>query len=133
MARFLQAVLDGTIDMRRASDEDIVALMIAHELPALSGDKVQTSVDAYDYLLRLRMDRVKAAAVEEHKKAVVVAQEALAALQATTAAAMWLADLAEFEKAWIKMRAEREAALAGKAKPGGKLGGKILIRPKAKA
>jgi DNA topoisomerase II len=132
-ARFLQAVLDGTIDMRRASDEDIVALMIAHELPALSGDKVQTNVDAYDYLLRLRMDRVKAAAVEEHKKAVVVAQEALAALQATTAAAMWLADLADFEKAWVKMRAEREAALAGKAKPGGKLAGKGVLRPKVKA
>ena len=116
-ARFLQAVLDGTIDMRRASDEDIVALMIAHDLPALSGDKAKTNVDAYDYLLRLRMDRVKASAVEEHKRAVVAAQAALAALEATTAGAMWLSDLAEFEGAWKKMRAEREAALEGKAKP----------------
>ena len=116
-ARFLQAVLDGTIDMRRASDEDIVAAMIAHELPALSADKAATNVDAYDYLLRLRMDRVKASAVEEHQKAVVAAQAALAALEATTAAAMWLSDLAEFESAWKKMRAEREAALEGKAKP----------------
>jgi DNA topoisomerase-2 len=116
-ARFLQAVLDGTIDMRRASDEDIVALMIAHELPALSGDKVATNVDAYDYLLRLRMDRVKASAVEEHKKAVIAAQAALAALEATTSQAMWLADLADFESAWKKMRVEREAALEGKAKP----------------
>jgi hypothetical protein len=29
---------------------------------------------------------------------------------------MWLADLAEFEAAWKKMRTEREAALEGKAK-----------------
>ena len=116
-ARFLQAVLDGTIDMRRASDEDIVALMIAHDLPALSGDKVQTNVDSYDYLLRLRMDRVKAAAVEDHQKAVVVAKAALEALEATTAGAMWLSDLDDFESAWKKMRAEREAALAGKTKP----------------
>jgi DNA topoisomerase-2 len=131
-ARFLQAVLDGTIDMRRASDEDIVAAMIAHELPALSGDKIATNVDAYDYLLRLRMDRVKAAAVEEHKKAVVVAQEALAALEATTAAAMWLSDLAAFEAAWVKMRAEREAALAGKPKSSAKAGAKSFkIKPKA--
>ena len=131
-ARFLQAVLDGTIDMRRASDEDIVAAMIAHELPALSGDKVVTNVDAYDYLLRLRMDRVKAAAVEEHKKAVVAAQEALAALEATTASSMWLSDLEDFELAWKKMRAEREAALAGKAKPSTKLAGKVFkIKPKA--
>lgn len=127
-ARFLQAVLDGTIDMRRASDEDIVALMIAHELPALSGDKVAANVDAYDYLLRLRMDRVKAAAVEEHQKAVVAAKAALAALEATTAQAMWLSDLGEFETAWKKMRAEREAALEGKTKP------KFLkLKSKAKA
>jgi DNA topoisomerase-2 len=113
-ARFLQAVIDGTIDLRRASDEDIVAAMIAHDLPALSGGK--TSVDAYEYLLRLRMDRVKAAAVEEHQRAVVVAKAALAALEATTAASMWLSDLGEFEAAWKKMRVERETALEGKKK-----------------
>jgi DNA topoisomerase-2 len=127
-ARFLQAVLDGTIDMRRASDEDIVAALIAHDLPALSGNMVQTNIDAYDYLLRLRMDRVKAAAVEEHKRAVVAAQVALAALEATTAGAMWLADLAEFELAWKKMRAERETALEGKPKA------KVFkTKPKSKA
>ena len=119
-ARFLQAVLDGTIDMRRASDEDIVAAMIAHELPALSGAADTMAIESYDYLLRLRMDRVKAAAVEEHQKAVVVARAALAALEATTAEAMWLADLGDFEAAWLKMRGDREAALAGKAKPAGK-------------
>jgi DNA topoisomerase-2 len=129
-ARFLQAVLDGTIDMRRASDEDIVAALIAHDLPALSGDKVVTNVDAYDYLLRLRMDRVKAAAVEDHQRAVATAQEALAALEATTAAAMWLADLGEFEGAWKKMRAEREAALEGK---GRKVTKAFKPKPKAKA
>ena len=129
-ARFLQAVLDGTIDLRRASDEDIVVAMIAHELPALSGDKVAMNVDGYDYLLRLRMDRVKAAAVEEHQRAVVVAKAALAALEGTTAAAMWLSDLADFEAAWKKMRAEREAALEGKGKKAVKV---FKPKPKPKA
>jgi len=125
-ARFLQAVLDGTIDLRRASDEDIVAAMIAHELPALSGDKVATNVDAYEYLLRLRMDRVKAAAVEDHQKAVVAAKKALDELEATTATAMWLSDLHDFELTWKNMRAEREAALEGK-------GRKVLKKMKVKA
>jgi hypothetical protein len=128
-ARFLQAVLDGTIDMRRASDEDIVAALIAHELPALSGNRSATNVDAYDYLLRLRMDRVKAAAVEEHQRAVVAAKAALAALEATTASAMWLSDLGDFEAAWKKMRAEREAALEGK----GRKVKAFKVKPKAKA
>jgi len=115
-ARFLQAVLDGTIDLRRASDQDIVAAMIAHDLPAISADKVLTNVDAYDYLLRLRMDRVKAAAVEEHQRAVLTAKKALGELEGTTANAMWLSDLEDFEAAWKKMRTEREAALEGKGR-----------------
>jgi hypothetical protein len=81
-------------------------------------------VECYDYLLRLRMDRVKAAAVEEHQRAVVTAKTALAALEATTAAAMWLEDLGQFETAWKKMRAEREAALEGK--------GRKVVKAKAK-
>jgi DNA topoisomerase-2 len=128
-ARFLQAVIDGTIDMRRASDEDIVAAMIAHELPALSADRVSTNVDAYDYLLRLRMDRVKAAAVEDHQRAVIAAKAALVALESTTASAMWLSDLSNFDTAWKKMRAEREAALEGK----GRKVKAFKPKPKAKA
>jgi hypothetical protein len=112
-ARFLQAVLDGTIDLRRASDEDILAAMIAHDLPPMSKDEVATDIDSYDYLLRLRMDRVKASAIEEQQKAVATAKVALEALEATTSRARWLTDLEAFSKAWTTMRAEREAALAG--------------------
>ena len=118
-ARFLAAVLAGTIDLRRAEDEDIVAAMIAHELPGLSGDKNPTKVDSYDYLLRLRMDRVKAAAVAEQEKMVAVARASVAELEATTAAAMWLSDLEGFMSVWGKMRGEREAALANGGKRGG--------------
>jgi DNA topoisomerase-2 len=115
-ARFLAAVIAGTIDLRRASDEDIVAAMVAHELPPLSGAAQVTSVDSYEYLLRLRMDRVKAAAVEEQQRAVAVARAAVAELEATTAQQLWLRDLAEFVGAWKKVRAEREAALAAKGR-----------------
>lgn len=137
-ARFLAAVLAGTIDLRRAEDVDIVAAMMAHELPALSGDRAAESVDSYEYLLRLRMDRVKAAAVVEQEKAVAVARAALAELEGTAAATLWLRDLEEFLASWCKMRSEREAALAGggarrKAAAGGKATAvkKATIKPKA--
>jgi DNA topoisomerase-2 len=115
-ARFLRAVLEGSIDLRRATDEAIVATMKAHELPALSGPDAE-SVDSYEYLLRLRMDRVKASAVDDQEKAVAVARAAVAALEGTTAGAMWLKDLEEFVGAWEAMRAEREALLSGVAAP----------------
>jgi hypothetical protein len=75
------------------------------------------------------MDRVKASAVEEHQRAVVAAKAALAALEATTAAAMWLSDLDDFETAWKKMRVEREAALEGK----GRKVKAFKVKPKTKA
>ena len=137
-ARFLAAVLAGTIDLRRAEDDDIVAAMIAHELPGLSGDGDSKKVESYEYLLRLRMDRVKAAAVQEQEKAVEVARAAVAELEGTTAAAMWLRDLDGFAATWSKMRAEREAALAsggkrGKKKEAGGAAGPKTFRMKPKA
>jgi DNA topoisomerase-2 len=111
-ARFLRAVLEGTIELRRATDESIVAMMKSHSLPPLSGSGDVESVDSYEYLLRLRIDRVKAAAIQEAEEMVARAKEAVAELEATTASALWLQDLSEFEGAWNTMRSEREYALA---------------------
>ena len=110
-ARFLRAVLEGSIDLRRATDEAIVATMKSHTLPPLSGMKDVESVDSYEYLLRLRMDRVKASAIAEAEDHVAKASAAVAALEKTTAATMWLSDLDEFEKAWTSMRDHTEALL----------------------
>jgi uncharacterized protein YcbX len=64
------------------------------------------------------MDRVKASAVEDAEKAVVVSRETVERLQATTAAQMWLADLEEFEVALTKMGEVRAAACStGKRLP----------------
>jgi DNA topoisomerase-2 len=45
-ARFIKAVLEGTMELRRASDEEIVAAMKKHVLPALSGKKDVDDVDS---------------------------------------------------------------------------------------
>jgi len=128
-ARFIKAVLEGTMELRRASDEDIVAAMKKHALPALSGAKDVELVDSYDYLLRLRMDRVKASAVADAEALVVKARAVVAELEATKATQMWLRDLGEFEVAWGKMREEREAALAnGGAAPKKKKGIKVVAK-----
>ena len=108
-ARFIRAVLAGTIELRRASDSDIIEMMKKHDLPELSPKK-DDSVDGWDYLLRLRMDRVKASAVVDAEEAVANAQAAVTALQGTTAAQMWLSDLEEFEVVYEKMGVARAAA-----------------------
>jgi DNA topoisomerase-2 len=122
-ARFIKAVLAGTMELRRATDSEIVAAMKAHELPALSvkdsKGAADACVDGWEYLLRLRMDRVKASAVEDAEKAVMVATEAVAKLQATTAAQLWLADLEEFEVVLEKMGVARAAACSTGKRPSG--------------
>ena len=120
-ARFIRAVLEGSLDLRRATDTQIVEAMVKHSLPALSASaatgasaaKAAGSVDGYDYLLRLRMDRVKATAVEDAEAQVVAARKSVAELGATTAGQLWLNDLTDFETAWEKMVKVRIAASTG--------------------
>lgn len=112
-ARFLRAVLEGEIELRRATDEEIVSSMILHSLPPLSDPEHPDTVDAYEYLLRLRMDRVKASAIEEAEKAVLAARMAYETLRDTTASALWLEDLDDFETAWSFMETNRSHASSG--------------------
>jgi len=104
-ARFIRAVLEGSLELRRATDEQLVAALKSHSLPALSGSA--DSVDGYDYLLRLRMDRVKANAIVEAEESVAKAKGAVEALENTTASALWLKDLDDFEAGWITMLKNR--------------------------
>ena len=109
-ARFLKAILEGSLELRGASDDEIVSGMQMNDLPPLSNPEQPDNVDSYDYLLRLRMDRVKASAVEDAERAVLAARMAYEALRDTTASALWLSDLNEFEEAWSSMEAHRHAA-----------------------
>ncbi len=61
---------------------------------------------------------MKASAVEDAEKAVLIARATVAKLEATTAAQLWLADLEEFEVALTKMGEVRAAACStGKRLP----------------
>jgi len=130
-ARFLRAVLEGSIELRRATDESIVEMMKSHALPPLSGSLNVEDVESYEYLLKLRIDRVKAAAIEDAEEMVARAKAAVAELEATTAAALWLGELGEFEAAWDRMRTEREYARANGGAAAPKAKKKIRIAAKA--
>lgn len=111
-ARFLKAILDGSMELRGASDEEIVSGMIMLELPPLSNPEKPDDIDSYEYLLRLRMDRVKASAIEDAERAVLAARMAYETLRDTTASALWSNDLDEFEEAWSNMEAHRHTTMS---------------------
>ena len=110
--KFIQMVLDEEIVISRKSDEEIVEQLIAAELPALSDPKEIENIRSYEYLLRMRLDRLKAAAIHELTRQVEAAVAAYKELEATSEAELWLKDLADFESAWISLKDERAAEAA---------------------
>ena len=105
--RFLQAILDDRLVLSRKSDEEIVEQLKACEIPALSDLEQPDKYDSYDYVLRMRMDRVKQSAVVELDGQIEEKQGQIEQLQGETGSSMWLADLEEFRLSWVQYSEER--------------------------
>jgi DNA topoisomerase-2 len=99
--RFIQAILDDRLVLQKKTDEEIVAGLQANAIPPLSNPNAPDAYDSYDYVLRMRMDRVKAAAVLELDGQITEKRGEIEHLEAETASSLWLADLEEFHHAWI--------------------------------
>ena len=114
--RFLQALLDERLVLSRKSDEDIVAQLKACEIPALSNLDAPDAYDSYDFVLRMRMDRVKQSAVTELDGQIAEKGGEIEHLEGETGSSMWLADLEEFRLAWVQYSEERVASSVSVAK-----------------
>jgi len=125
---FLQAVLDGRLELMRKTDEEIVEGMKRCGIPALSDPEKADYVEGYDYVLRMRIDRVKASAIAELDKEIAAKRAEIEHLEKETPGSMWMADIREFESAWKKYCEEREESTkkgtAEIAKSGAKGGAK---------
>lgn len=115
---FLQAILDGKLELMRKTDDQIVAGLKACGIPALSDPSAADSVDGYEYVLRLRIDRVKQSAIEDLDRQVAERVAAMESLEKQTPAGMWLDDLGDFESAWTKYVAERISSCTAPAMGG---------------
>ena len=133
---FVRAVVERRLVVANAADHELLAGLKALSLPALSNMDAPNDLRAYDYLLRMRVDRLKAAAVAELEEEVAKARAAMEALEGATIESLWLRDLADFEAAWSTFEAARhsayeeaanDAAAAAAAKP------KKVVRRKAAA
>ena len=107
--RFLQALLDERLILQKQTDEQIVKQLQDCGIPPLSCVDKPDMYDSYDYVLRMRMDRVKQSAIEELDGQIQEKEIEIARLENETASSLWLADLAELEQAWIRMSAARIA------------------------
>lgn len=101
-AKFIKGVVDGSIKLMNQADEVVLASLKAHELPPRSKPDAPDTLDAYEYLLRMRIDRIKKSSVEQALKELEDTKAKLEALKKMTAAKIWSQELEEFEVAWKK-------------------------------
>jgi DNA topoisomerase-2 len=119
--RFIQSIIEERLVLYRKSEEEIVAGLKACDIPALSNLEKPDEYDSYDYVLRMRMDRVKQSAIDELQKQWEDKHAEKERMEAETNSSLWLADLEEFRLAWVKYEQERHNSSsesgADKSKP----------------
>jgi DNA topoisomerase-2 len=99
-AKFIKGIVDGTIKIMNQTDEVVLASLKKHDLPPRSSPENPDSLDAYEYLLRMRIDRIKKSAVLEVEKELELTKQNLQELTVTPSAVIWKNELEQFQKAW---------------------------------
>jgi DNA gyrase/topoisomerase IV subunit A len=94
---FVKAVVEKRLIVANAEDEDLLAGLKALELPALSEGE---GLKGYEYLLKMRIDRLKAQAWKELEAELDQVRTKSARLSETKPETLWVNDLEAFSSAW---------------------------------
>lgn len=127
--RFVKAVVEKRLVVANAEDAALLAGLRGLLLPALSDGE---DLKGYEYLLRMRVDRLKASAVAELEAELAKARAERETLDRTTIQVLWSNDLAEFDEAWKQYVTWRQATndAAGTAAPVKKVVKKVVAAKK---
>jgi DNA topoisomerase-2 len=127
-ARYIQELLDGSIDLRRKRGDELTAMLQSKGYDHVEGD------EQYKYLLKLPMDSVSEENVQKLLKEKGQKDAQHAALQGTGIEQLWLADLAELRAEYVKQEEKRvaaEVAVGTTGTTGTKAGAKkLVVKPK---
>jgi DNA topoisomerase-2 len=109
-AKYIQEVLDGTIDLRKKKKQDISDMLSEKDYDVIDDD------EEFKYLVRMPMDAVSEENVEkllnEHQQKEVE----LDRIKATTIEEMWLKELTVLEEEYKLYQEERAVAQQGDVK-----------------
>jgi DNA topoisomerase-2 len=133
-ARYIQLVLEGTVDLRRKTAEQIEAMLGGQGLVKLGGGG-EAAVANYDYLIKMPMVSVSKEQVDKLMKERADTEAELTALKATTVETIWLRELETFETQYKTYVAKRQSEYEVKATVAGGGPGpkrKVVAKPAAK-
>jgi len=100
-ARYIQELLDGTIDLRKKKKAEIVEMLQEKGYDVIDED------DDYKYLVKMPMDSVSEENVEKLNREHKDKSNELQRIKETTEQQMWLSELEHLEQEYSRFRAER--------------------------
>ena len=112
---FIAAVIAGSLVIGKTEDSVLLAKMNDMMLPHLSAQN--GTLEDFEYLLRMRIDRMKASAVHTLELEIKGVEDEICVLENMTPETLWLSDLDDFMAAWTPYMAHR--AEINKADPTG--------------
>ena len=131
-ARYIQELLDGSIDLRRKRGDELTSMLQSKGYDAISqGDRSEGGGD-YKYLLKLPMDSVSEENVHKLLKEKGQKELCHATLKGTSIEQLWLADLAELRAEYVTQE-EKRVSLASTtvaSSTGAAAGAKKIVKAK---
>ena len=104
-SRYIQEILDGTIDLRKKKREEVIKMLSEKQYY----DKIDSSSDIeYKYLTRMPMDSVTEENIAKLQKEYNKKNRELELVQSMTPENMWLEELIKLEEEYITFREEKE-------------------------
>ena len=118
-AKYIVETLEGVVDLRRKTNDAVVALLESRGFTRIDGD--------FKYLTKMPMDSVAQENVDAILKEKTQTESELVQLEATTCEQMWLKELDHFRAEYTKYKEHREAIQAA-APPGKKSTKKVSAK-----
>ena len=106
-AKYIQELLDGTIDLRKKKKQEIIDMIKSKEYDAIEND------EEFKYLVKMPMDSVSEENVEKLLKEHHAKQDELERIKETTIETMWLSELEILEHEYQEYQKERELSQSG--------------------
>jgi len=123
-ARYIQELLDDTIDLRKKKKTEIISMLVEKDYDVVEDD------NEFKYLIKMPMDSVSEENVEKLNREHKDKSDELHRIKETTEQKMWLSELEILEQEYGKFRAER-LQNSGSEKEKKKVVKKIVKKDKA--
>jgi DNA topoisomerase-2 len=109
---FIRAIVDGRLKILNEEDSVVLAGLQSLGLPPRSNRAEPNSLDAFEYLLRMRVDRIKKSSIEDAMKAIEEVKRKLLEIESTSISVIWNRELDEFIEAWNSTENNMNAILS---------------------